>query len=345
MISLSQVVMKVSLYCIRPMLVAGAIVVDLGKTAMAKASLPAGGLSFGAGLFVMGFMGKASLVGRETGFRSAVGAQEPRQTTVVDGVTLAYTDSGDHGLTVICLHAIGHGARDFEDLTRRMASDYRVIAIDFPGQGNSGNDLQPASGTRYARLLEGFMDNLKINSAVLLGNSIGGATAVRYAHMHPNRVQALVLCDSGGLQTSSAAGRIFVGAFVQFFAAGRRGASWYQWAFDKYYQRVLIKKPAQQQRERIVRSAYETAPILEHAWKSFGRPEENLNPVLPEIKCPVFIAWAKDDFVVPLKGTQPAFLRFPHHRLGVFDGGHAAFLEDPDHFEQSLRKFLKETAI
>jgi len=329
------------------MVTAGAIVVGLEKTAMTKvrmlASLAVFGLFFGSGLFMMGFIGRTTPVDHETGLRSAVGAQKPRQTTVIDGVTLAYTDSGGPGLTILCLHAIGHGARDFEDLTRRMASDYRVIAIDFPGQGNSGNDLQAASGTRYAHLLEGFMDNLKIHSAVLLGNSIGGATAVRYAHMHSDRVQALVLCDSGGLQTSSAAGRIFVGSFVQFFAAGRRGASWYQWAFGKYYQRVLIKEPAQQQRERIVRSAYETAPILEQAWKSFGRPEENLNPILPEIRCPVLIAWAKEDFVVPLKGTQSAFQGFPNHRVEVFDGGHAPFLEDPDRFEQSLRRFLTES--
>jgi len=308
-------------------------------------SLAAGELFIGAGLFAMGFIGKVRMVDRETDFRSAVGAQKPRQTTVIDGVTLAYTDSGGPGPTIVCLHAIGHGARDFEDLTRRLAQDYRIIALDFPGQGNSGDDLQPASGTRYARLLEGFMDNLKIHEAVLLGNSIGGATAVRYAYMHPDRVQALILCDSGGLQSSNAVGRVFVGTFVQFFAAGRRRASWYQWAFDKYYRRVLIKKPAQQQRERIVRSAYETAPVLEQAWKSFGRPEEDLNPILSEIKCPVLIAWAKHDFVVPLKGTQSAFQRFPNHRLEVFDGGHAAFLEDPDRFEQSLRKFLRGNAI
>jgi len=198
----------------RPMVLAGAIVVDLEKTAMTRArmlaSLAVGGLFFGAGLFIMGFIGKTTSVDHETRLRSSVGAQEPRQTTVVDGVTLAYTDSGGPGLTIICLHAIGHGARDLEDLTRRMAFDYRIIAIDFPGQGNSGNDLQPASGTRYARLLEGFMDNLKIHSAVLLGNSIGDATSVRYAHMHPDRVQALVLCDSGGLQTSSVYNRSLV---------------------------------------------------------------------------------------------------------------------------------------
>jgi 4,5:9,10-diseco-3-hydroxy-5,9,17-trioxoandrosta-1(10),2-diene-4-oate hydrolase len=136
-----------------------------------------------------------------------------------------------------------------------------------------------------------------------------------------------------------------VGTFVQFFAAGRRRASWYQWAFDKYYRRVLIKKAAQPQRERIVRSAYETAPVLEQAWRSFGRPEENLNPILHEIKCPVMLAWAKDDFVVPLKATRPAFQLFPNYCLEVFDAGHAAFLEAPDHFELALRNFLKENGV
>jgi hypothetical protein len=137
---------------VRSTALAGAIGVDLEKTAMTKArmlaSLAVGGLFFGAGLFTMGFIGKTTSVDHETQLRSAVGAQEPRQTTVVDGVTLAYRDSGGPGLIIICLHAIGHGARDFEDLTRRMAFDYRIIAIDFPGQGNSGNHLQPASGTR-----------------------------------------------------------------------------------------------------------------------------------------------------------------------------------------------------
>ena len=52
-----------------------------------------------------------------TNFRSAVGAQEPRTIVFLDTVTIAYTDSGGSGPTVISLHAIGHGARDFENLT------------------------------------------------------------------------------------------------------------------------------------------------------------------------------------------------------------------------------------
>ena len=309
------------------------------------ASVTAVGLLLGAGLFAMGFIGRSPLIKQKTDFRSAVGAQEPRKSIVVDGVLLAYTDTGGAGPTILCLHAIGHGARDFADFSRRMSPDYRVIALDFPGQGNSGSDPQPASGTRYAHLLEGFIDGLNIRSAVLLGNSIGGAVAVRYSYMHPDRVQVLVLCDSGGLRPPSAIGRVFIEAFVQFFAAGRRGAAWYPWAFEKYYRRVLLREPAQEERARIVRSAYETAAILEQAWKSFARTEENLAPILHEIRCPVLLAWAKDDFIVPLKETEPTFSNFPNHRLEVFDAGHAAFLEDPEHFERCLRQFLREVIL
>ena len=291
------------------------------------------------GLFAMGFVGTERKT-RDADYRSAVGAQEPRKYVSLDGISIAYADSGGSGPVLICLHAIGHGARDFEDLGRRLSPQYRVIALDFPNQGNSGSDSQPASGTRYSKLLSDFIERLDLRSVTLLGNSIGAATAIRYTHLYPERVKALVLCDSGGLGPPDRLSRVFIEAFVQFFAAGRRGAFWFPWAFDKYYRRVLLKEPAREERERIVRSAYEIAPTLEEAWRSFAKPEENLFPILHEIRCPVLLAWAKNDTVIPLKRSEPSFEQFPNHHLEVFEGGHAAFLEDPDRFEQSLRRFF-----
>jgi len=293
-------------------------------------------------LFGAGFLGTAGQKMTATNYRSAVGAQEPRKTISLDGVSIAYTDSGGGGPVLICLYAIGHGARDFEDSSRRLSPQYRVIALDFPNQGNSGADLQPASGTRYAIVLRQFIERLNLESVTLLGNSIGGAASIRYASLHPERVKAIILCDSGGLGPPDRVGRIFIGAFAQFFAAGRRGASWFPWAFARYYRKVLLKESARAERERIIRSAYEIAPTLEQAWRSFGKPEENLSSVLPRIRCPVLLAWAKDDFVVPLKRSEPSFEGFPNHCLEVFEGGHAAFLEDPDRFEQTLRRFLEQ---
>lgn len=287
-----------------------------------------------------GFLGAVGSATRNTNYRSAVGAQGSYKVISLTGVAITYTDSGGTGPILICLHAIGHGARDFEDLSRRLNPQYRVLALDFPGQGNSGPDTVPASATRYAELLGRVIEQLDLKSVTLLGNSIGGAAAIRYASAHPERIKALVLCDTGGLGKPSPVARLFIGGFVQFFAAGRRGASWYPWAFDRYYRKVLISDCSREERDRIIRSAYEIAPILEQAWRSFGRPEENLLPLLPRIRCPVLLAWAKQDFVLPLKYAQPSFDQLKDHRLEIFDGGHAAFLEDPDRFERSLRTFL-----
>jgi 4,5:9,10-diseco-3-hydroxy-5,9,17-trioxoandrosta-1(10),2-diene-4-oate hydrolase len=288
-----------------------------------------------------GLLGARGRDARDTNYRSAVGAQQPYKVVWLSGTAIAYTDSGGSGPVLICLHAIGHGARDFEDLSRRLTPGYRVLALDFPGQGNSGPDTGQASATHYADLLAQFIDHLDLKSVILIGNSIGGAASIRYASTHPERVQALVLCDSGGLGKLDAISRIFIGGFVQFFAAGRRGAFWYPWAFERYYRSVLITNSAREERNRIIRSAYEIALPLEQAWRSFGRPDENLLRLLPSIQCPVLLAWAREDVVLPLKSAQPSFNLFRKHQLQVFDGGHAAFLEDPDRFESSLRKFLE----
>lgn len=291
-----------------------------------------------------GILGQVGPEARDTNYRSAVGAQQPRRIALLEGVKIAYTDSGGTGPVLVCLHAIGHGARDFEDLTHRLSPQYRVIALDFPGQGNSGTDREPASATRYSKLLSEFVDQLGLKSVVLIGNSIGGAASIRYASAHPEHVRALVLCDTGGLGQPGLVGKFWIGAFVQFFAAGRRGAFWFPWAFSKYYQHVLIMESARIERDRISRSGYEIASPLEQAWRSFGTSEENLLPIVPHIQCPVLLAWAKQDFVLPLTHAEPYFRAFRNHQLEMFEGGHAAFLEDPDRFELALRSFLRSIA-
>ena len=74
-----------------------------------------------------------------------------------------------------------------------------MIAVDWPDHGNSSADPQPPSAARYEALLAGLLDDLGIDDAVLIGNSIGGAAALRYAASHPGRVRGLVLANPGGL--------------------------------------------------------------------------------------------------------------------------------------------------
>jgi 4,5:9,10-diseco-3-hydroxy-5,9,17-trioxoandrosta-1(10),2-diene-4-oate hydrolase len=273
--------------------------------------------------------------------RAAVGAREPWKECSVDGVRLAYDDEGA-GPALLCLHAAGHGARDFEALRARLRDRYRVIALDWPGHGSSGDDAEPVSAARCAALLGSFTDALGLGELVLLGNSIGGAAALRFAAERPDGVRALVLVDSGGLDRVDRAARVATAAMARFFEAGARGARWFPRAFDLYYRLVLPAPAARAQRERIVASAREMAPLLAQAWRSFGRPEADARALVEDLRCPVFVAWAERDRILQLRRSLPAIRRIPNARLERFPGGHAPFLECPERFLPALERFLAE---
>lgn len=271
--------------------------------------------------------------------RSALGACTPFKELVVDGVRLAYDEEGS-GPTLLCLHAVGHGARDFEGVRRQLRGRSRVLALDWPGHGSSGDDAEPASAARYAELLAGFVDALGLAPLVLLGNSIGGAAALRFAAARPEAVRGLVLVDAGGLDRVDLLARLVTRAMGALFAAGVRGAAWFPRAFSLYYSLVLPGAPARAQRERIVAAAREAAPRLVEAWRSFGEPGADTRELAARLRCPVLVCWAKGDRVIQLRRSLPAIRRIPNHRLELFPGGHAPFLECPAEFGPALESFL-----
>ena len=81
---------------------------------------------------------------------AALGAQAPYENLTVGGSRIALTRRGE-GRPVVCLHAVGHGARDFEALAERIGDGFEVIAIDFPGHGRSPADGQPIRVAHTAR--------------------------------------------------------------------------------------------------------------------------------------------------------------------------------------------------
>ncbi len=261
----------------------------------------------------------------------------------IDGVRLAYDDEGQ-GPVLLCLHAIGHGARDFADLRRRFKDQFRVIALDWPGQGNSEQDREPASVTRYTRLLTLFVEKLNLGPIILLGNSIGGTTSIRYAHEHPEKVAQLVLVNSGGLDRVDTVTRTVTRIMAAFFRAGARGARWFPRAFGMYYRMVLPEPAAHEQRERIIASSTEIASILAEAWQSFGDASSDQRAMARALRCPVFVAWAKNDRILQLKRNLPGIRSIHNVRFETFPGGHAPFLECPEEFASALATFLDETA-
>ncbi len=272
--------------------------------------------------------------------RGVLGAVAPYKEVDVGGVRLAYNDDGQ-GPAVICLHAIGHGASDYARLSLKLRARYRVIALDWPGQGRSGADSEPPSPWRYAQLLEAFIEQLKLDRVVLIGNSIGGGAALRYTAAHLQRVRGLVLCNPQGLDRGGRAARLFCNLMARFFHAGVRGKPWFGKAFARYYQMVLPSPEAETQRGRIVAAGYENAEVLEGAWRSFAQAQADARALVPQIRCPVQFCWAMRDRFIPLARSREAVLKFANARVEKFLlSGHSAFLEERVHFDHVLDRFL-----
>lgn len=270
-----------------------------------------------------------------------IGADEPIEYIRVAGSVVAVKRWGA-GPTVLCLHATGHGGGDFAGLAARIGDRFEVIAVDWPAQGRSPSDGAPPRASHYAEIILGVCDILNLSQPIIIGNSIGGAAALIAVHKSPERFSALVLCNPGGLAPIDGFARFAIGRIVAFFEAGVRSAPWFDWAFAAYYRwLVLPRKPARQQRERIIARGRALAPLLAQSWRGFAEADADLRALPPEVAVPVLLAWAKSDQLVAWSRSKRAALRFPNRTVTLFRGGHAAFLEDPERFAEKFVRFAQ----
>ncbi|MFM7708611.1 MAG: alpha/beta fold hydrolase [Gammaproteobacteria bacterium] len=127
-------------------------------------------------------------------------ATPPSQFTVIDGVRMHYRDEGS-GPPVVLLHANYASLFMWEPWAAALKDRYRVIRVDLPAHGLTGPD---PSGDytlqRIQHLFERFVDERGLQRLVVIGTSIGGTVAMRYAADHPERVERLGLISPGSLE-------------------------------------------------------------------------------------------------------------------------------------------------
>lgn len=126
----------------------------------------------------------------------------------VDGpLKLHYHEAGaGNHQTVVLLHGGGPGASSWSNFSRNiavLAQHFHVLAVDQPGYGHSDKRAEHGQFNRYAaRALKGLFDQLDLKRVPLVGNSLGGGTAVRFALDYPELAGKLVLMGPGGLSVN-----------------------------------------------------------------------------------------------------------------------------------------------
>jgi 4,5:9,10-diseco-3-hydroxy-5,9,17-trioxoandrosta-1(10),2-diene-4-oate hydrolase len=129
-------------------------------------------------------------------------------TVTVAGKPIFVAEAGS-GAPVVMLHGGGPGASGVSNYSRNidaLAHQFRVIVPDMPGYGRSAKGVDQSDPFGYlADMIHGLLDELHIATAHLIGNSYGGAAALRLALDTPHRVDRLVLMGPGGIGTTRGA--------------------------------------------------------------------------------------------------------------------------------------------
>jgi 4,5:9,10-diseco-3-hydroxy-5,9,17-trioxoandrosta-1(10),2-diene-4-oate hydrolase len=256
----------------------------------------------------------------------------------IDKLKIAYKDEGS-GQVVLCLHALGHSSKDFLSLYSLPNNNFRVISIDFPGHGISDNPKQTISSTYFAKITDEFIEKLDLKNLIIIGNSIGGATAIRIASDNAN-IRKLVLANPAGLDKKGWLAPQFLNYMIRFFKNGVDKKANFQEKFSKYYNKVLTSDTALARKNEIVKDAYKLAPILVQGWTSFKQAEEDLRSLIETINCPVLFTWGMNDKFVQFGRNKQAIKQFKNYTLIKYKIGHTPYIECPDLFLKDFQSYL-----
>ena len=267
-------------------------------------------------------------------------------------VPMHYNEAGE-GPPLIMLHGGGPGATSWSNFKQNLPAltqHFRCLLVDLPGYGKSDKSLfETPIWDYYTDVLADMMDALGLERAHFAGNSHGGATAIKMALNHPDRVDRLVSMGGGALTVRiltpvniyGQAGQSITG----YFAEPSRDA------MRAYLQR-LVYDPSSVT-DDIVEERFLSAAdpghekFMKHVYSAWAR-QDKTGPVMDleawkridQIPHRTLLTWGRDD-LNPLDGTLFALQHMPDCRLYVFPKcGHWVMVEHPREWEQAVLGFL-----
>lgn len=263
------------------------------------------------------------------------------------GMRLHYHEAGA-GQTVVLLHGGGPGASSWSNFGRNiavLAQHFHVIAVDQPGYGHSDKHTEHEQYNRYsAEALLALFDHLGIERAALVGNSLGGGTAVRFALDHPKRAGRLVLMGPGGLSVNLFAPDPTEGVkLLGRFTAEPTRENMERFLRIMVFDQSLITPELVDERFAIA-SAPESLAAARAMGKSFAGPDFELGMMWRDVyklRQPVLLIWGREDRVNPLDGALVALKTIPRVQLHVFGQcGHWVQVEKFEEFNNLTTHFL-----
>lgn len=248
----------------------------------------------------------------------------------VDNLNIEYLDEGE-GYPVLLLHGWGASYDTYRGVINTLKDRHRVIALNFPGCGNSDTMENPWTLDDYCDLVLKFMKTLDIENPIMFGHSHGGRVTMKMVADGMVSPPKIVLLDSAGLipkktfrqkwraKSFKIIKRILTLPVIKSFSGG------------------LLEKA----RRHYGSADYNAAPlVLRQTMVSLVNTD--LRDIIHKISCPTLLIWGENDTATPLSDAKIIESLIPDCGLCVIKGtGHFSFCERPFEAHAIINSFIK----
>ncbi|WP_034296273.1 alpha/beta fold hydrolase [Herbaspirillum sp. RV1423] len=262
----------------------------------------------------------------------------------LDGVDINYHDQGQ-GDAILLIHGSGPGVTAWANwrlVLPELATTHRVIAPDMAGFGYTQTPLEyQTSPENWVAQVIGLMDALEIAQFSIIGNSFGGAIALRTASMYPDRVKKLVLMGSVGTSFPISEGLDKVWGYQPSHEAMRELIGVF--AYD---QSIVTDDLVEMRYRASIR-----ADVQERFSRLFPAPRQQgvdmlalSDAQLNAIRMPVALVHGRDDRVIPFRVAEMLAEKLPNATLYPIDQcGHWVQIEKKQQFLGIVTRFMEES--
>lgn len=249
----------------------------------------------------------------------------------INGIRINYEDKGE-GELVVLLHGWGSNIKLFSNLIDLLSKKYTVLAMDMPGFGESHEPPEAWSVDDYAQFVIDFLEPYHPTRVIFLGHSFGGRVIIKLNSRKdlPFKIAKVILVDSAGILPPKSNKKSLR---TYYYKAGKAVLS-----------AKLVKKVApnalESFRKKMGSADYAAAsPLMREVLVK--TVNEDLEPLLPNIKCPTLLVWGVNDTATPLSDGEKMEKLIPDAGLVKLENaGHYSFLDQQYTFNKVMCSFM-----
>lgn len=247
---------------------------------------------------------------------------------LVDGVVTEYLDTGN-GPTLLFLHGWQDSLKTFDALVSILQDDFRVIRVDLPGFGKSGQPSSVWNLGNYVDFVASFVKKLDLDVYAFLGHSMGGRITLKGMGEGKFQSQKIILIGSAGI----ARRKTFKNITFMLLA--------------KFGKVITLVPPFSFFKDSLKRKLYQAsgsdylnAGVLRETFVKIIN--EDLSENAKKIKIPTLLIWGTDDTETPLADGRRLAIFITGSRLEILENaGHFVHKEKSEKVATFIREFLK----